>query len=108
MFNLFSIFFYFFSLLFNLLKNSVTNPLLNVKNAVINDVISLTDTPIADINDAVVIFLLVTWRTTKFLSKHPRTFTHLSIYLLIFSLPGNSPIKKYCISLAHLSLNSKL
>lgn len=56
MFNLFSIFFYFFSLLFNLLKNSVTNPLLNVKNAVINDVISLTDTPIAVLIDNIFVF----------------------------------------------------
>ena len=35
--------------------NNLTSPLLNVKNNVINQVISLNETPIGEVNDAIAI-----------------------------------------------------
>ena len=47
-------------LIFNLLKNNLTNPLLTIKDKVLNKVICPNEPPIADINDAIIILPLVT------------------------------------------------
>ena len=53
------------------------------------------------INGAIVIFILATERTAKFILKNSRKVTYLSIYLLISSLSRVSPIKESRVSLAH-------
>lgn len=45
---------------FDLLKNNLTNPLLVIKDIMLNKVIRPTEAPIADINDPIVILPLVT------------------------------------------------
>ena len=60
-----SVFLCLLNLLFNLIDNNLTNPLLNVKNIVINKVISLIDAPIAVMNDGIDILPLVTEITIK-------------------------------------------
>ena len=53
--------------LFNLLKNSLSNPLLDIKNTLIIKITSPTGARVADINDAIVILPVATERTTKFI-----------------------------------------
>ena len=66
------------------MKNNLTNPLLDVKKIVLNEVISPTSAPTANINYAFVMLPLVTERKTKFISNNSRQFTYLLMYLLIF------------------------
>ena len=84
------------------MKNNLTNPLLDVKKIVLNEVISPTSAPTANINDAFVMLPLVTERKTKFISNNSRQFTHLLMY---FSPLRIFPIKK---SRFTFDLNSKL
>ena len=88
------------------MKNNLTNPLLDVKKIVLNEVISPTSAPTANINDAFVMLPLVTERKTKFISNNSRQFTYLLMYLLIFFSPLRIfPIKK---SRFTFDLNPKL
>ena len=64
-------------LIFNLLKKHLPNPLLIVKDIVLNKVTCPTEAPSAVINDAIIILLLV---TKKQLNLHKK-LTHLPINL---------------------------
>ena len=92
----------------------LVNLLINVKDLVINRVISPTGAPFADINEAIFMLSLITEKTTRFISKNSRTLTYLPICV---SRPHFSPIKKtiwrsgeiyFLISLARLILDSEL
>ena len=50
------------------------------KNIVIKEIISPVGAPIADVNHAALILLLLTERTIWFSSKNSRIFTYLHIY----------------------------
>ena len=69
----------------------LVNLLINVKDLVINRVISPTGAPFADINEAIFMLSLITEKTTRFISKNSRTLTYLPICV---SRPHFSPIKK--------------
>ena len=71
----------YFFLLFNLVKKDLTNSLLNAKKIVIKEIISPVGAPIAAINHATLILLLLIEGWTRFLSKSSRVFTYLHIHL---------------------------
>ena len=50
---------------FTILKNKLTNLLLNIKNKVINIVVNLTRLATADVNDIIVTLILVTEKKKK-------------------------------------------
>ena len=75
------------------LHANAANTLPYVKNISISKVINPTSASVANVNAAVVILPLVTERITKLISKDPRKFTYLPIYLLIYFISRTSSIK---------------